>query len=86
MENRSKSGIDRRKFLSVGAASALVRTIGGEAWCCAAADDAEGRRRRRRIRRLVAKAAQAAQASQQFPTPQPAPAAGCASTGSRPAA
>jgi len=71
-------GMDRRKFLGVGAAGALVCTIGGEQVVLRTAKDAErADRLARKVKRPKALAAQAGGADGlrdlKFPTPQPAP-------------
>ena len=75
MDHGSRGGLDRRSFLSVGAAGALVCTIGGERVVLdKPGDGAKADAAARRVKRPKAVAAQAAGADQQqFPTPQPAP-------------
>jgi FtsP/CotA-like multicopper oxidase with cupredoxin domain len=70
----SAGGMDRRSFLGVGAAGALVCTIGGERVVLERpGDGAKADAAARRVKRPRASAAQAGTADLQFPTPQPAP-------------
>jgi FtsP/CotA-like multicopper oxidase with cupredoxin domain len=75
MEVGSPGGMDRRSFFGVGAAGALICTIGGERVVLRSPGDAaQADAAARRIKRPKAVAAQAGGAAQQqFPTPQPAP-------------
>jgi FtsP/CotA-like multicopper oxidase with cupredoxin domain len=76
MEFRTSGGMDRRRFLGVGAAGALFCTIGGETVPLETAKDGDrADQLARKVRRPKAKAAQAPSGvdALKFPTPTPAP-------------